>query len=244
MDYIAIVLNGVRKYEKKGDRKHMIYDDMVSHLLAKQKTLHPDSRDAAIIDWIILGRYTGFRAIEWCQERVASYRKIDHPTWVGPDSYAFIAEDFTFYDKGQCPIYDLSAATIDDVHFVKIRWRKQKNDSNGETIPYEKDEEFLALCPVYAAFRIRQRAQRLNVPAEHPIGVYKPSRLHSTAKTAGLSYHFIKGEYVDNLLRDTAKIVFKLNADDKTLQRWTAHSIRVTACKLLHRENMSDSYIQ
>ena len=38
--------------------------------------------------------------------------------------------------------------------------------------------------------------------------------------------------------------VFKLKPGDSTLGRFTAHSIRVTACNLLHRQGLSDRYIQ
>ena len=38
--------------------------------------------------------------------------------------------------------------------------------------------------------------------------------------------------------------VFHLKPTDALLQRYTTHSIRVTACNLLHRQGMSDTYIQ
>ena len=88
-----------------------------------------------------------------------------------------MAEDITFYDSSQRPINDLTSITIDDVFYVRLRYRKQKNENNGEIIPYERDVERLDLCPVYAALRIRQRALHLEVVADHPIRVYKPKKL-------------------------------------------------------------------
>ena len=38
--------------------------------------------------------------------------------------------------------------------------------------------------------------------------------------------------------------VFHLKPTDALLQRYTTHSIRVTACNLLHRQGMPDTYIQ
>ena len=38
--------------------------------------------------------------------------------------------------------------------------------------------------------------------------------------------------------------MFKLKPKDEALKRWTTHSIRVTACNLLHRQGFSGSYIQ
>ena len=47
-----------------------------------------------------------------------------------------------------------------------------------------------------------------------------------------------------DFLQTIAKTVFHLDANDKDLHRWTSHSLRVTACNLLHRQGFSDTYIQ
>lgn len=276
IDYIDIVLKAVKKYETMADRREMIYDDMVLNMIRRSKSLPQDSLEAALIDWIILGRYTGYRCSEWCQSTQSKYDEIDHPLWTGHKASAFLAEDVTFYDKSQRPFYDLTNVTIDDVYFVKIRYRHQKNDNNGEIIPYEKDSGNPDLCPVYAALRIRQRATRLAVPVDCPIGVYKPKKppakaarskasrkvtKKAPAKTArskvsckvalpsnhlapGSKFLYITRKQVDKYLQLTGKAVFKLKVGDPLLARWTSHSIRVTACNLLHRQNMTDSYIQ
>ena len=120
---------------------------------------------------------------------------------------------------------------------------QQKNDNNGEIIPYERDVERLDLCPVYAALRIRQRALRLAVAADHPIGVYKPKKL-STRVAPGVGYHYITRDQVEKYLRSIGAIVFSLPKTDPMVLRWSSHSIRVTACNLLHRQGLPDSYIQ
>ena len=47
-----------------------------------------------------------------------------------------------------------------------------------------------------------------------------------------------------SFLQSVAKTVFKLKVNDKSLRRWTSHSICVTAANLLHRQGYSDTYIQ
>ena len=243
VDYIEIVLKAVRKYELMPKRREMIYDEMVAKMLKRQAKLSPDSVEAALIDWIILGRYAGYRCSEWRQETQTSYSEIDHPLWVGPTAEAFVAEDVTFYDRSQRPIHNLASITIEDVFYVRLRYRKQKNDNNGEIIPYERDTERLDLCPVYAALRIRQRALRLDVAADHPIGVYKPKKL-STRAAPGVGYHYITRDQVEKYLRSIGIITFSLAKTDPMVSRWSSHSIRVTACNLLHRQGLPDSYIQ
>ena len=225
------------------NRREMIYDKMVAKMLKRQANLSPDSVEAALIDWIILGRYAGYRCSEWCQETQTLYSEIDHPLWVGPTAEAFVAEDITFYDSSQRPIKGLTSITIDDVFYVRLRYRKQKNENNGEIIPYERDVERLDLCPVYAALRIRQRALRLAVAADHPIGVYKPTKLSPRA-APGVGYHYITRDQVEKYLRSIGALTFSLRKTDPMVSRWSSHSIRVTACNLLHRQGLPDSYIQ
>lgn len=240
VDYITIVLNAVKKYEKQKNRRDMIHDEMIHHMESIHHQFDEDSLNAALIDWIYLGRFVGYRGIEWSQTTQQEYLKIEHPNWEGPASYAFIAEDFQFINKLKQPITDdLTSVSIDDVDFVSVRFRKQKNNMNYEVIPYYKDSVNPEFCPVHAALRIRQRAIRLDVPQEEPIGVFKSE--------AGKYKHqrcFLTPQLTANFLQAIARKVFKLKPNDKALDRWTAHSIRVTACNLLHRQGFSDTYIQ
>ena len=62
-NYIDIVLKAVRKFEKEPDRRHMIDDKMVHHIESPRANLDPDSLDAALIDWIYLGRFLAIVAL-------------------------------------------------------------------------------------------------------------------------------------------------------------------------------------
>ena len=75
IDYIDIVLKAVKKYEKKKDRREPIHDEMFHHLLATRNAHHEDSLEAALLDWLLLGRFVGFRGIEWCQQMQKSMRR-------------------------------------------------------------------------------------------------------------------------------------------------------------------------
>ena len=45
-------------------------------------------------------------------------------------------------------------------------------------------------------------------------------------------------------LRIFASLVLNIKQDDPSLKLWSTHSIRVMAANLLHRANLSDSYIK
>ena len=211
----------------------MITDDMTRFLNAAGKAADPDSLDAAFADWTNLGRYTGFRRSEWCQKTQTVFQKIED--WEGQPAQAMILEDFEFYGPGGRRIYDMSRVTWKDIDMIKIRWRKQKNGNNGQTITYKRDYKNPDFCPVRAAYNIYLRAIRLNVPKGEPIAVFKGKdgkRL------------FITEQMVTDKLREAAHKVLGLKKDDPEIMKWSSHSIRVTACNLLHRKRFSDSFIK
>ena len=172
IDYISIVLKAIKKYEKQPNRRDMVHDEMIHHMEKIRHTFHQDSLEAALIDWIYLGRFVGFRGIEWCQITQKRYLRIIYPNWEGPDSYAFITDDFQFFTEEKQQIHILTPATIAGISYVIIRFRKQKNDRNYEAIPYYKDNTNPTFCPVASAIRIHLRAIRLGLNAEEPLGVF------------------------------------------------------------------------
>ena len=132
--------------------------------------LDQDSLDASLTDWIYLGRFVGYRSVEWNQVTQKEYLKIDHPNWTEFNSYAFTAEDFLFYNDQRQLIQNIADAPLDHITFVTIRFCKQKNNVNGEIIPYYKDMANPAFCPVNTALNITKRVHHLQSPPEEPIG--------------------------------------------------------------------------
>jgi len=238
-DLISPLLNTVRAYEQVKGRKEMIFDSMMAHMLLLGKLAFPDSLHSALVDWIILGRVTGARRSEWCQD--GPNIEMTEPTLVHEVSEpkAFLAEDFTFFDINGNRIYTLTDKHRSSVDYVNIRWRFQKNGDNGQVIPYKRDYDRPDVCPVMAAFRIIRRAQDLNLPSSLPVAIYA-----SGSSPDSTPYKHIQASQVVKFLRTSAQSAFQLNPKDKSLMRWTCHSIRITAANLLHRAGMSDSYIQ
>ena len=238
-NYIKIVLKAVSKFEKQPNRRDMVHDEMVHHIESQRHLYPQDTLESALADWLYLGRFVGFRGIEWCQTTQKQYLKINHPLWEGPKSYAFVSDDFTFFTDNKQQVTVFTTTSITTIAYVIIRFRKQKNNRNYEAIPYYRDNANPTFCPVASAIRIHLRAVRLKVKPEEPLGVFHCT----TGKYAGTCGYITK-QQVATFLQTIAQIVFKLKPSDKILNRWTSHSIRVTACNLLHRQGMSDTYIQ
>ena len=234
IDYISVVVNALKNYEQVENRRVMITDSMTEWICTYVQKLHPDAPERAIFDWIILGRYAGFRPSEWCQTTQGTYRRIEE--WPGQPPYAFIPSDFTFFGINERRFSPSDIITMEMVELVELQFRKQKNHDNGQLITFKRDIKNPALCPVRAAFRIFIRNRRLHGPPDEPLAL---CRNQSNTKTI-----FITGDLTTKLLRKAAIAAHNIPSSSPHLQQWSSHSIRVTAANLLHRANLSDSYIQ
>jgi hypothetical protein len=111
-------MHAISRYESVPNRRKMITDQMTHWLLREAKGLSPDHELSALLDWIIVGRYAGFRKSEWCQSSQTSYEVI--PDWPGQPSLAIIVSDIHYLGdtKQKLP----STARASEVHFVKFFW--------------------------------------------------------------------------------------------------------------------------
>ena len=234
-DYIATILTALNSYEDVADRRNMITDGMTRWFVDQSKKDGPDSAMSAITDWIILGRYAGFRSSEWCQLTQSSYARVD--AWPGQPSLAFTRDDITFLGRNERRLTDddIRNLSIEHFHHFSIRWRKQKNKENGQEIDFARDDINIDYCALRAARRIYLRSLRQQSPAHEPLATFS----NKSGKRK-----FITSAMVTAHLRTAASTVLHINTGDRSLALWSPHSIRVTAANLLHRANLSDSYIQ
>ena len=233
-DLVDPLISSIKSYESVPNRREMIYDNMFNLMLKTIGLYSEDSLERSILDWIILGRVTGARKSEWCQDSqsIALTQPSIHHVPLQP--LAFILDDFTFHSPNQHILHITPDIDTSTIATVIIKWRYQKNNNNGEKIPFTRDWKRPHICPVLAAYRIIRRAQRLRLPPDSPLATYSKNT----------SYAYITATQVTSYLRTFAKSAFGLKDNDPQLDKWSCHSIRVTAANLLHRAKMSDSYIQ
>ena len=232
-DYIEVILKALKNYEEVPKRRNMITDSMMHWLVAEAKRQDQDHATTSIVDWILLGRYTGFRSSEWCQTTQSTYKRIDE--WPGQPSRAFIRSDFTFMGQNERRLHHGNELRDAMVEHLRVKWRKQKNKQNGQEIDFADDASNPEYSPTRASLRIYQRSTRLEVKDHEPMAVFK-NRFGATK--------YITDSMVNDLLRRSAVAVLGLKASDPAVKLWSTHSIRVTAANLLHRAQLSDSYIK
>ena len=56
---------------------------------------------------------------------------------------------------------------------MKVRWRYQKNLDNRQEITQTRNREDPKMCPMLAAWRIRERSRRLNSSAKETLAKFK-----------------------------------------------------------------------
>ncbi len=229
--FVATILKSIKAYEEVPKRRRMITDGMMQWLITRAQHEAPDSAIRAIVDWIILGRYAGFRAAEWSQTQLLNYKRITD--WPGQPSLAFTRNDFGFLGDNERHLTP-EELSLQIIRYLSIRWRKQKNGDNGQKVTFGDD----LVSPDYSAsragFRIYERSIRLGKTPDEPMAVFRDSRG---------KVKFITDTMVNDLLRDAARAVLGLRRGDPELKLWSTHSIRVTAANLLYRQQLSDQYI-
>eukprot|EP00957_Ditylum_brightwellii_P206073 15346661-Ditylum_brightwellii.AAC.1 len=148
--WVEAIISEQKRWEAMHNRQEPLTVDMIFFVCTLVAREDQDSLIEALLDRIIVNIYTGNRKSEWTQEHKLG-KKNNFVTWdksIGGD---------VFKDE--------------DVEFMEIRYRFQKNKENGQKIKYSKSSN-TKLCPVRAGLRIRRRAQRLRVRAHTPIAMY------------------------------------------------------------------------
>ena len=238
VNYISLMTDAVRKWELVPNRREVIHDAMFHHLLRTSPSHHRDSLHAVATDWSLLGRYTGFRKSEWCQDSPHSYARITDPLWGDrPDSVALIAEDFILKDAHGVRVIVSPSTKPTDVQHAEMRIRYQKNQDNYQVLTYSASPSSPDTCPIRAILRILQRSMRLGLPPLHPVAI----RANSLDPRG---YSYVTGTEYSQWLKSVAAATYRLTPKDPSLARWGTHSLRVTATNLLHRAQFSAAFIK
>ena len=214
---IESILRECLRWESITDKREPLTWEMVSYQQAKARQMHPDSLDAILADWFLVGMYTGFRLSEWAQPASHIRQSKDFQRNIDGSSTAITSKDITIKQS-----------------LLTVCYRFQKNGGNGEKIPYDACPTRPDRCPRLALLRIIDRARRLGIPANAPLAQYKD---------ASGSISFITDEIIAQYLRQAAKVAHSIT-DPNELALRTSHSIRIGACVALRALNHDFVFIK
>ena len=202
----------------------------------------------AVYDWTRLGLFTGSRISEYGQAKVQKgqrFATIPHTKnahqWAGWP-IAFIASDFTFYDRNLIKInhdHCLSPSQALIIYEVHIRFRYDKSTTNFSVRKYRRIST-APFDPVRSAINIIKRALIIQIPKNEPIGQYLASNaIKSSSRLCLRDYH------IRDVMRAACKQAYPNPQHYYRLHinSIVAHSNRVTAAVCLKMGGATDEDI-
>jgi hypothetical protein len=220
------ILNESERWESVANRREPLTWPMVDHIRSLTKSKSADSLDHAMADWLTVGMFTGFRLSEWAQADSVVAKKTSQgkTPWKlsrKHDSIAITRSDVSF------------GKALNGNDYVAIKYRWQKNGENGEKVLYGASQGNPSHCPVLAMHNIIRRAERFKIPNDAPLAWFAENKQR----------HLITDKHICTILRPAARAIYQIeNRDD--INRWSAHSIRVGACVLLHEQGAEPMLIK
>jgi hypothetical protein len=237
---IKSVLDEIKRWEDMPRRREPFTPEMWKHIhTAMQPDASGDSLIAACDDWFACGIFGGLRLSEWAQDD--AHQTLDNPTLnYRSDPKAFCIDDFSFRGPGNVRITHEEAvdAKLEAIERVIITFRMQKNGQNGETRTFVQNKG-KDLCFIRAAQSILRRFIRLvGWKKKIPLAVY-----HNGTEN---QVYFVGSSQLERVMQASAAAVYKLDIHKHAdiLKTWSAHSLRVGACVILHAQGYSASQIQ
>jgi len=225
----------LERWEKVPDRREPFTAEMLAAMsdTATFGQHAPDSSWAACQDWFHLGLRLGLRLSEWAQNDGASLSSPARDIY--DDAKAFCLNDFRFELKNRRRLTGAAVleVPVEDLRKCWVKFRTQKNGENGE-------EKILTKQALAIVYRIIQRfvALRGSADTTTPLAIFKDP---ATGQA-----QFITASIIESTMRTLAAHVYQLDPvkDRAALQLWSAHSLRVGACVILHTMGFTGSQIK
>ena len=240
---LASIFAEYERWEKQPNRREPLTLEMLSAVERRAATTTCKSVTTSLLpalcDWFECGLYAGFRLSEWAQD--STHSDVTSPALnLFGDPTALCLPDVTFATTNNKKVTALAALQHPPAHIVKcwITFRTQKNGDHGEKKLFTQNPGGRSF--VHAMLRIIRRFVELRGPSD----VTTPLALYRCTKTK--TAKFITSTDIEYTLQTAAIDVYGLDIkkDAAALKLWSAHSIRVGACVILHVCGCTDAQIQ
>jgi hypothetical protein len=231
-------LRDFKKWENMPTRQDPLTKKMIRDLQEHAKDAHPDSKEAAFIDWCIVGLHMGYRQCEWASEK--SPKNPEDVPRISPTNreiYQCILDDIKLLGKNGERISDPVTYPASQLGGTLHRVRWQKNGQNGQKVRQSANHADPSFCCARAVQRIHQRAHRLGLQGHQPASAYRANRGSKRP-----SFFCVKS--ITDLMRSMAKRTYKVEDLKEADLRFTGHSVRIGACVLLYCGGAKDIEIQ
>lgn len=192
--------------------------------------------ECAIADWTAIGRNVGLRKSEFAQDKddeVQIFVTVDGQSIVR----ALCGRDVTFHDACRGVIEQFWTSAYDATDHTKTIFKRQKNNDNYQEIcwPRSQDPARSRWCVTENFRRVKQRARQLRQPDNLPLAVYHDPEENKVKYVTGDRYT----EYIRSIVRENFPTI-----PEEDIKLLSTHSLRVTACTLLHEAGKDGTYIK
>jgi hypothetical protein len=238
------VYDELERWENVPNRREPFTLEMLEDYRAEviREKYHEDSLHAAMLDWFEIGLFAGLRKSEFAQD--AGCYNTDYPKMnFRHETQAFCLGDVYFQSSTRRRYTAVQALTAPPSEVMVKCWivfRTQKNGSNGEQRLFSKNRKVGGKCFVKAMMRVLRRFVRLMGANDFttPLAIYSPG--------PGVTPRLITSTEIESIMRKVASRLYNLDPvkDQKDLQRWSTHSLRVGACVILHVMGFSEAQIK
>jgi hypothetical protein len=230
-----------KRWEDVPNRREPYTLEMLDALSSEFATSGQGSNtlEAARVDWFACGLFAGLRLGEWAQD----YRSdpASYKLSIRNETQALCIGDVRFEsaDRRQYSAVEAGAAITIPMTKCWIKFRTQKNGQNGEEKLFTRNAQ--GKCFPSAMLRIIRRFIHLQGAndTQTPLAIYQSGSPNKPTK-------LITAPDIEAAMRRIAARVYQLDPvkDKQTLQKWSAHSLRVGACVILHSLGMSIAQIK
>ena len=232
----AKLLRDQAKVEQMAERRLALMPKMTYKIIVEIPANKPFLGKAhCIANSTGFGRIAGSRPQEIVQDEEDEVR-----VYLQPDGTkivrALTMDCVKCFDEDHAPVQDImDKAERARVESMNILYPMQKNRENNQEIPHKRNREHPKYDICEHVFELADRAHALGQPNHMPLAVY----LDETDNTV----KYLTGKDVTEWFRSVAKVCMPgISAED--LRRYSAHSMRVSACVLLHEAGKDGTYIK
>jgi hypothetical protein len=245
---LSKVFSSLRKWDEMPNRREPFTLELLSHIQKTNKANKEGfaSLASSLADWFEIGLFAGNRLSEWAQPCGRS--DPDNPQThesgkYDGDTVAFCIGDMRAQSANGTLIggADILSFPVEQIAKIWCCWRTQKNKDNGEEKLWALPASATARSFIRPMYRIIQRFVHFRGLTDDttPLSIYQ----HKDA-----SIRLINDHNIERSMRELAAQVYNLDPtkekDRRALQRWSAHSLRVGACTLLHSMGFSPPQIK
>ena len=242
---LAPVFKDLKSYESIPDRREPYDFSMHAEARKISASSDRDGLSQALTDGFEQGLCAGYRLSEWAQPG-GLFRPAKPQADIFGATRAIVPMDVRCRTMDQRTAVGLAILRfpLPSINRLWVKFRTQKNGQHGEEKLFMRNPSPDGICLVRAVYSALGRFQRLSRidPAlsstRTPLSVYRDTDTQSVC--------LITSRDIETFMRSLAATVYHLDphADEKDLQRWGSHSLRVGACVALHAMGFSPLDIQ